>query len=135
LHDGGTAVVVHQKFTNQTKRDEKLKSDPRFKMDTNGDVILCESRATYGSGGHVHMKRSMMANPSTNGSPTKAGKKHISAMSVCWDLGRISRDDGIYITASYDFNAHEPMKAASGGFAPVMGIAMVFAAADVSSSF
>jgi len=53
-------------------------------------------------------------------------------MSVCWDLGRISSDDGIYITASYDFSVHEPMKSASGGIAPVMGIAIAFLAADVT---
>jgi hypothetical protein len=123
-------VVVHQKFANETLRDKKLKSDARFKLDNNGDVILCESRATYGVGGHMH-KRSVMANSTTGKLPDKDGKKHINTMSVCWDLGRISREDGIYITASYDFNAHEPMKAASGGLAPVMGIAMIFAAADV----
>jgi hypothetical protein len=133
LHDGGTTVVVHQRFTNETQRDEKLKSDRRFKLDANGDVILCESRATYGADGHMHEKRSAMANPSTNKGLNRKGQKHISTMSVCWDLGRIFRQDGIYITASYDFSAHEPMKSASGGLAPVMGIALVFAAADVGS--
>lgn len=133
MHDGGTTIIVHQKFTNDTQRDEKLKSDPRFKLDTNGDVILCESRATYGVGGHMHEKKPAMASLSTNKRPSMDGKKHISTMSVCWDLGRISSDDGIYITASYDFNAHEPMKSASGGLASVMGIALIFAAADVNS--
>jgi hypothetical protein len=125
--------VVHQRFTNGTQRDEKLNSDRRFKLDTNGDVILCESRATYDVGGHAHKKRSMMANPSADKRPIKDGTKHISKMSVCWDLGRISSDDGIYITAEYDFSAHEPMKSASGGVAPVMGIAIAVFAADITA--
>jgi hypothetical protein len=116
-----------------TQRDEKLKSDRRFKLDPNGDLVLCESRATYGVGGHSHKKRATVAIPSTDEGSTKGGKKHISTMSVCWDLGRISSDDGIYITASYDFSQHEPMKSASGDIAPVMGIAIAFLAADVTS--
>jgi hypothetical protein len=133
LHDGGTTVVIHQRFTNETQREQKLKSDPRFKLDTNGDVVLCESRATYGVDGHAHRKRSMTANLSRSKRTNKDGKPHINTMSVCWDLGRIFRDDGIYITASYDFSAHQPMESATGGLAPVMGIALVFAAADVGS--
>jgi hypothetical protein len=129
LHDGGTAIIVHQTFANATQRDEKLKSDPRFKLDTNGDVILCESRATYGVvGSHMHSKRSAVATVFTKSTDKR---KHISTMSVCWDLGRISRDDGIYITASYDFNVHEPTESASSGLASVMGIAMIFVAGDV----
>jgi hypothetical protein len=126
-------VVVHQKFANETERDEKLHSDRRFKLDTNGDVILCDSRATYDVGGHAHRKRSTTALSGLDKRASKDGKKHISKMSVCWDLGRVSSEDGIYITATYDFGAHEPMKSATGGVAPVMGIAIAFLAADITA--
>lgn len=45
-------------------------------------------------------------------------------------MGRIAKGDKVRIDASYDFKQHEGMKSKAGAYTEVMGIAILYAAAD-----
>lgn len=108
MHDGGTQLDV-------------LKNSN----------VICASKPTYKIGGHSHKKRS--TGLSRRDGPSTDDKLHISTMTTCTNMGRMSKGDKISIKAYYDFNKHEGMKTGptSARYAPVMGIAIMYAAADV----
>jgi hypothetical protein len=108
LHDGGTLLNVLQ-----------------------NDKVICASKPTYKIGGHSHKRRS--TGLTKRDGPSNDGKLHISTMSTCTNMGRMSKGDKIGIKAYYDFNQHEGMKSGpkSGAYSPIMGIAILYAAADI----
>jgi hypothetical protein len=107
LHDGGTQLDV--------LRNAK---------------VICASKPTYKVGGHSHKRRS--TGLARRDGPSTDGKLHISTMSTCTNMGRMSKGDKISIKAYYDFNKHAGMKiGTSAKYAPVMGIAIMYAAADI----
>jgi hypothetical protein len=104
LHDGGVVLNVYQ----------------------NKDTI-CASNAHYGvGGGHAHgRKRSIMDKPGSSD-----GKSHIQEMSTCSLMGPVKVGDKFNIDAVYDFGMHEGMKSPAGQYTEIMGIAIMYAAAD-----
>jgi hypothetical protein len=106
LHDGGVVLNVYK----------------------NNDVI-CASKAKYGmGGGHHHGRRSLSKRQGTG--PSADGKSHIAEMTTCSLMGAVSRSDSIWIDAQYDFNTHAGMTSPSGAYTEVMGIAIMYLAAD-----
>jgi len=106
LHDGGTLLNIYK----------------------NNDVI-CASDANYGTGGgHSHGRRSIEKRQG-NG-PSADGKEHIQKMTTCSMMGPVSPNDQIWIDAQYDFNKHKGFQSKSGAFTEVMGIAIMYLAAD-----
>jgi len=53
---------------------------------------------------------------------------HIKQMSTCSDLGQIKKGDRIWIEAYYDLSKYAAMKKKNGGYADVMGIAILYLA-------
>jgi len=55
---------------------------------------------------------------------------HIESMKTCGgkELGPLKVGDEIHIDANYDFNKHMGMKSNRGGYAEIMGIAILFIA-------
>lgn len=51
---------------------------------------------------------------------------HIENMSTCEMMGPFSKGDTFWIDATYDFNQHPGMKANSGSYAEIMGIAILY---------
>jgi len=107
LHDGGT--VLNVKLNNK---------------------VVCASKANYAVGGHSHKKRSTGLLAKRDG-PSADGKMHINTMTFCSNMGRMKTGDVVRIEANYDFTKHAPMKKKNGSNAPVMGIAIMYAAKDI----
>jgi hypothetical protein len=61
---------------------------------------------------------------------TSDGKPHINVMTTCSNLGPIKKGDTVFIDANYDFNKFEGMKSKAGAFTEIMGIAIMYAAAN-----
>jgi hypothetical protein len=61
---------------------------------------------------------------------TSDGKPHINIMTTCSNLGPIKKGDAVYIDANYDFNKFEGMKSKAGAYTEIMGIAIMYAAAN-----
>jgi hypothetical protein len=128
LHDGGT----------------------RLEVSRNGDVV-CVSKAEYGRGGRVGDQgldaESMVAgglsrrrgHESEHGDPAHGvpgmnmSSMHISRMSACEeDVGRVQAGDTWSVTAHYNTKMHGPMVNADGSLEPIMGIALVYVADELS---
>jgi hypothetical protein len=110
LHDGGIVLNVNQ----------------------NGRTI-CASKAQYGtSGGHAHGRRreTLGASPADKPGASSDGKSHIQEMSTCTNMGPIKAGDVFKIDAVYEFGLHEGMKSKSGSYTEIMGIAIMYAAAN-----
>lgn len=58
------------------------------------------------------------------------GLAHISSMTTCAMMGRIKKGDEVQIKANYDFGRFQGMKSPEGKYTGVMGIAVMYAAAD-----
>jgi len=101
---------------------------------SNNDVI-CASHAKYGmGGGHAHgrtvSERRSISRRQAEGPGSADGKSHIQQMSTCSLMGAVKKSDTIWIDAEYDFNKHVGMQSKSGAFTEVMGIAIMYIAAD-----
>jgi hypothetical protein len=112
LHDGGTVLNIYK-----------------------NDDVICASHAKYGmGGGHAHgrtvSERRSIAKRQANGPTSSDGKSHIQQMSTCSLMGPIKRSDQIWIDAQYDFNKHNGMQSKAGSYTEVMGIAIMYIAAD-----
>ncbi|KAF2670530.1 hypothetical protein BT63DRAFT_240512 [Microthyrium microscopicum] len=110
LHDGGMMVNVYQ-----------------------NDKVICKSTPKYAktAGGHSHGRRSETHSLARRDGPEAAdGKDHIKEMTTCSMMGGLTKGDKIRIDAVYDFNAHEGGKSKAGAYTEVMGIAILYAAAD-----
>jgi hypothetical protein len=135
LHDGGVNVDI---FLNEKS--------------------ICDSRASYSKdGGMAHGEKPQAHPPSTtpaaastpmgadrghrrfdaspqilqrDGPHSDDGLAHISSMTVCSMIGRIKKGDQVQIKANYDFNRFQGMKSPEGKYTGVMGIAVMYTAAD-----
>jgi hypothetical protein len=88
----------------------------------NGEAV-CDSPARYGeSAGYIETTQMEM-----DGMAMDMEMLHISSMGGCSDLST-REGDGWTVRANYDFGRHEPMMDGQGGFAPVMGIALLYIA-------
>jgi hypothetical protein len=125
----------------------------------NVDVLLnnkpiCDSRASYSTEGgeksHAHPSSAAPVAVSTpmgtthghgrydtgtkmvkrDGPHGNDGLAHISSMTTCAMMGGIKKGDEIQIKANYDFNKFQGMKSPEGKYTGVMGIAVMYAAAD-----
>jgi hypothetical protein len=147
LHDGGTNVLVVQTLASPGPGGEKTK-------------IICDSQAQYeGGGGHGASSTAPKAAPKAAAPKSAAkgasksapvarslglsfsrrdgphsgndGMAHIKKMTTCSRLGPLKKGDTIHIQANYDFNKRQAMKTSSGGYAAVMGIAILYMAVDI----
>lgn len=100
------------------------------------DKVICKSTPTYTVGGaHGHGRRSTLHSGLDRrdgpGGPAAAdGKPHIGQMTTCSMMGRLKKGDRVKIDAAYDFNKYAGAKSPSGSYTEVMGIAIMYAAAD-----
>jgi hypothetical protein len=102
LHDGGINVRTYNKGSS-----------------------ICDARATYSKPTGMKMSSSKTSRDVTHGNEDMP---HIENMSTCEMMGSFSKGDQFWIDASYDFNQHPGMKANSGSFAEIMGIAILYIA-------
>jgi len=79
-------------------------------------------------GGHSHGRRTLSKRQGA--SPSADGKSHIAEMTTCTMMGPVQRSDQIWIDALYDFNTHQGMTSPSGAYTEIMGIAIMYLAAD-----
>jgi hypothetical protein len=108
LHDGGTNLKVYR-----------------------NTQVICDSIANYGKGeGHSHGRRNSLERRQGSGPKSVDGKEHIQQMSTCSMMGAVTPTDQIYIVAEYDFNKHKGFQSPSGAYTEVMGIAIMYLAAD-----
>jgi hypothetical protein len=107
LHDGGLVLNVYK-----------------------NDDVICASQAKYGTGG-THSHGRMIEKRQGAGPASVDGKEHIQQMGTCTLMGPVTRSDQIWIDAEYDFTKHQGMQSKSGSFTEVMGIAIMYIAADV----
>jgi len=107
LHDGGTSLKIYK-----------------------NTQVVCDSIADYArGGGHSHGRRTALQRRQ-GASPSSDGKEHIQKMSTCSMMGAVNPTDQIWIDADYDFNKHKGFQSKSGAFTEVMGIAIMYLAAD-----
>ena len=108
MHDGGVIVNIYQ-----------------------NKKVICKSNAEYGmGGGHAHGRRAKDVLTRRDGPASADGKAHIRLMTTCSSMGPIKKGDQIFIDAVYDFQKHEGMKSKAGAYTEVMGIAILYAAAE-----
>jgi hypothetical protein len=108
LHDGGVNVDV---FLN--------------------DKPICDSRASYSKdGGHGGKSPARVGILKRDGPHNDDGLAHITSMTTCAMMGRIKKGDEVQIKANYDFGKFQGMKSPEGKYTGVMGIAIMYAAAD-----
>jgi hypothetical protein len=122
------------------------------------DKPICDSRASYSTeGGMTHGEKSQArpssAAPLATSTPKRTtqgrkrydtstkmvkrdgphgndGQAHISSMTTCAMMGRIKKGDEVQIKANYDFSRFQGMRSPQGNYTGVMGIAVMYAAAD-----
>jgi hypothetical protein len=102
LHDGGASLQLYQ----------------RAQAANGASRQLCDSQATYG-GTPQYIERSQAG---------KAGMKHISNMTDCFNMGEVTKGDKFYVEAHYDMIQNMPMRNAKGKLSTVMGIALWYVA-------
>jgi hypothetical protein len=123
LHDGGVNVNIYK-----------------------NNSVICDSRAKYTMGGghggpdNIDGGHAAVSAPAPgakritrrDGGPhsTSDGKAHINVMTTCSNLGPIKKGDAVHIDANYDFNKFEGMKSKAGAYTEIMGIAIMYAAAN-----
>lgn len=102
LHDGGVDVKTYQ-----------------------NKKTICDSKATYSQPAVNATKSSVKERAVAHGNEDMP---HIEDMSYCSMMGSFSKGDKFYIDAAYDFEKHMGMKANSGNWAEIMGIAILYVA-------
>jgi len=112
LHDGGTNLKIYK-----------------------NNQVVCDSIADYAmGGGHSHGRRMIQGRhrmeKRQGASPSADGKEHIQKMSTCSMMGAVAPTDQIWIDAQYDFSKHKGFQSPSGAYTEVMGIAIMYLAAD-----
>jgi hypothetical protein len=79
---------------------------------------LCDSQMKYGETPAFHGPATELMGPMV----------HISSISNCTDMGKISKGDKFHIKANYDFTKHPGMKNSKGELDEIMGIAEMYIA-------
>jgi len=136
LHDGGLTVNIYQnkqvicasqaQYGVGSSDGSAVKNQPPTHGDSRASTPKggAPAKALPSSDGHQMVRR--------DGGPHGGmdGKPHIKAMTVCTNMGKIKKGDTFYIDANYDFTKHEGMKSPAGAYTEVMGIAIMYAAAN-----
>jgi hypothetical protein len=82
---------------------------------------ICDAKATYSKS--TTRKTSKTTRDVAHGNEDQP---HIEDMSTCELMGPFVKGDQFWIDASYDFVKHPGMKANSGNYAEIMGIAILY---------
>ena len=94
----------------------------------NNKKVICDSQATYTQNATTSGK--LMGKTRRHVLHGNEDIPHIETMSTCAGLalGPLKLGDEIHIDASYDFAKHMGMTSNRGGYAEIMGIAILYVA-------
>jgi hypothetical protein len=135
LHDGGVNVDIFR--NNKSICDSRASYSKDGGMEHGGKAQAHPSSAapaaasTSMATSHGHKRYDTSANMVRRDGPhNNDGQAHISSMTTCGMMGRINKGDEFQIKANYDFKKFQGMKSPEGKYTGVMGIAVMYAAAD-----